>query len=60
MRRDLDYTHFMESVSENRVHIGNVIRNAITFDFKKSQGDAVSTDNLIQTVKELFNLLNER
>lgn len=50
----------MESVSENRVHIGNVIRNAITFDFKKSQGDAVSTDNLIQTVDELFNLLDER
>lgn len=50
----------MESVSENRVHIGNVIRNAITFDFKKSQGDAASTDNLIQTVDELFNLLDER
>lgn len=50
----------MASVSENRVHIGNIIRNAITFDFKKSQGEAVSTDNLIQNVDELFNLLDER
>lgn len=50
----------MESVSENRVHIGNIIRNAIAFDFKKSQEKAVSTDNLIQNVDELFNLLDGR
>lgn len=50
----------MESVSEKSVHIGNVIRNAVVFDFKKSRGEAVTDDNLIQTVDELFKLLDER
>ncbi|MGE0101627.1 MAG: hypothetical protein AB7H86_07880 [Blastocatellales bacterium] len=50
----------MESVSEKYVHIGNVIRNAVVFDFKKSRGEAVTDDNLIQTVDELFKLLDER
>lgn len=50
----------MESGSEKYVHIGNVIRNAVVFDFKKSRGEAVTDDNLIQTVDELFKLLDER
>lgn len=50
----------MPSVSEKYVHIGNVIRNAVVFDFKKSRGEAVTDDNLIQTVDELFKLLDER
>jgi len=50
----------MSSVSEKYVHIGNVIRNAVIFDFKKSRGEAVTTENLIQTVDELFQLLDER
>jgi len=50
----------MSTVSEKYVHIGNVIRNAVVFDFKKSRGEAVTNDNLIQTVDELFKLLDER
>lgn len=50
----------MSSVSEKYVHIGNVIRNALVFDFKKSIGEAVTDENLIQTVEELFRLLDER
>ena len=50
----------MEAVITNRVHIGNVIRNAIVFDFKNSRGGAVSTDTLLQTVARLFELLDER
>lgn len=50
----------MSSVSEKYIHIGNVIRNAVVFDFKKSRGEAVTDDNLIQTVDELFKLLDER
>lgn len=50
----------MEAVVTNRVHIGNVIRNAIVFNFKNSLGGAVITDNLLQTVSRLFALLDER
>ena len=42
------------------VHIGQVIRNAIVFDFKKVLGGAVNTDDLLQTVARLFALLEER
>jgi hypothetical protein len=50
----------METVVTNRVHIGNVIRNAIVFNFRNSPGGAVITDNLLQTVSRLFILLDER
>ena len=50
----------MEAVITNRVHIGNVIRNAIVFNFRNSLGGAVITDNLLQTVSRLFALLDER
>ncbi len=44
----------------HRVHIGDVIRNAIVFNFGSSLGGAVMTDNLLQTVSRLFALLDER
>jgi hypothetical protein len=50
----------MEAVVTNQVHIGNVIRNAIVFNFRNSLGGAVVTDNLLQTVSRLFALLDER
>ena len=50
----------METISSNRVHIGDVIRNAIVFDFKNSRGGAVSADSLLQTVAHLFKILDER
>ena len=45
---------------ENTVHIGNVIRNAIVFNPKNWRGNTVGTDSLLETVAELFALLEER
>ena len=42
------------------VHIGNVIRNAVVFNFRTWREKAVNTDNLPQTVARLFALLKER
>lgn len=44
------------------VHIGNVIRNAIVFNFKNWAGEATLTnpDSLLATVQRLFALLHER
>jgi len=50
----------METIVTKRVHIGNVIRNALVFNFRNSLGGAVMTDNLLQTVARLFALLDER
>lgn len=50
----------MEAVLTKRIHIGNVIRNAIVFNFRNSLGGSVMTDNLLQTVARLFALLDER
>jgi hypothetical protein len=50
----------MEEIINRRVHIGDVVRNAIVFDFKKTQGGEVNTDNLLQTVARLFTLLDQR
>ncbi len=50
----------MEAIITRRVHIGNVIRNAVVFNFRNSLGGAVITDNLLQTVSRLFALLDER
>jgi hypothetical protein len=50
----------MEEINNRRVHIGEVVRSAIVFDFKLSRGGAVNTDNLLQTVARIFTLLDER
>lgn len=50
----------MEAVITKPIHIGNVIRNAIVFNFRNSLGGAVRTENLLQTVARLFALLDER
>lgn len=51
----------MSTVStQPKVHIGNVIRNALIFNFKNWRGEAVNTDALLQTVARLFVLLQER
>ncbi len=42
------------------IHIGKVIRNAVTFKFRPRSGEPVNTDSLLQTVARLFNLLCER
>lgn len=45
---------------ENRLHIGNVVRNGVVFNFKNWRGNEVSADNLLETVARLFALLKER
>lgn len=48
------------SVIQPKVHIGKVIRNAVVFNFKHSQEERVNTDQLLQTVEQLFLLLHQR
>jgi hypothetical protein len=47
---------------QSQVHIGQVIRNAIVFNFKNWTGDMAlaNSDTLLQTVQRLFALLDER
>jgi hypothetical protein len=47
---------------QSQVHIGQVIRNAIVFNFKNWTGDTAlaNSDTLLQTVRRLFALLDER
>jgi hypothetical protein len=43
-----------------KVHIGQVIRNAVVFNFKNRQDKPLNTDSLLQTVSRLFAVLHER
>ena len=43
-----------------RVHIGEVVRNAIVFKPGNHQGPSVNSDLLIETVAHFFSLLRER
>ena len=43
-----------------RVHIGEVVRNAVLFNPKNSRERAVDSDMLIETVARFFSLLSER
>jgi hypothetical protein len=43
-----------------RVHIGEVIRNAVVFNLKNARSDSVNADSLIETVAQFFTLLRER
>src|ERR1051326_4637583 len=45
---------------EDRLHIGNIVRNGVVFNFKNWRGNQVSADNLLETVARLFALLKER
>jgi len=42
------------------VMIGEIIQNAVVFDFKKWRNSAVNTADLLQSVSRLFQLLTER
>jgi hypothetical protein len=44
----------------NTVHIGNVIRNAIVFNCRKSDAEVMHADGLLEAVAQLFTLLHER
>lgn len=43
-----------------KVHIGEVVRNAVVFDLKSAAGDLMDAESLIKTVARFFALLNER
>ncbi len=43
-----------------RVHIGEVIRNAVVFNLRNAQWDSVNADSLIETVARFFAVLSER
>ena len=44
----------------NNVHIGNVIRNAIVFNFRKPEAEVMHAEALLEAVAQLFTLLHER
>ena len=44
----------------NTVHIGNVIRNAIVFNFRKPDAEVMNAEVLLEAVTQLFTLLHER
>ena len=44
----------------SRVHIGEVIRNAVAFNFKNSGEEILNADSLPESVQRLFDLLHER
>jgi len=50
----------MSSIPSPRVHIGEVIRNAVLFNPDNPQDLLMNSDALIETVARLFSLLRER
>lgn len=48
------------SMKSTNVHIGEVIRNAVTFDFRNSGEEILNADSLPGSVERLFDLLQER
>jgi hypothetical protein len=44
----------------SKVHVGEVIRNAVAFNFKNSGGEILNADSLPESVERLFDLLHER
>jgi hypothetical protein len=44
----------------NTVHIGNVIRNAIVFNFRKPDTEIMNAEVLLEAVARLFTVLHER
>jgi hypothetical protein len=45
---------------QSSVQIGNVIRNAVAFDIKNWPGGSMNSDSLIQSVQDLFTVLEQR
>ncbi len=45
---------------QSSVQIGNVIRNAVVFNVKNWLGDTMNTDSLLESVEQLFALLETR
>lgn len=45
---------------QSSIQIGNVIRNAVVFNVKNWSGDIANSDSLIQTVQNLFVILEKK
>lgn len=45
---------------QDSVQIGNVIRNAVVFDVKNWRGDMLHSDSIVQSVQDVFALLEQR
>ena len=45
---------------QSSTQIGNVIRNAIVFNVKNWLGDMMNSDSLLQSVQDLFAVLEQR
>jgi hypothetical protein len=45
---------------QSSVQIGNVIRNAVAFNVKNWMGGRMNSDSLIQSVQDLFAVLEQR
>jgi hypothetical protein len=48
------------SMKASKVHVGEVIRSAVAFNFKNSGEDILNADSLPESVERLFDLLHER
>src|SRR6266853_5774197 len=48
------------AIVKNRLSIGHVVRNAVVFNFRKWRDAGMNSDNLLQSVEQLFTLLEER
>lgn len=49
-----------EEPARRGVDVGEVVRNAVLFDFKNHDGDIVNADSLFEDVERLFALLQDR
>lgn len=47
-------------MKSSKVHVGEVIRNAVAFNFKNSGDEILNADSLPGSVERLFDLLHER
>jgi len=47
-------------MKSSKVHVGEVIRNAVAFNFKNSGEEILNADSLSRSVERLFDLLHER
>jgi hypothetical protein len=45
---------------QSSVQIGNIIRNAVVFNVKNWIGGMMNSDSLIQSVQDLFSVLEQR
>ena len=50
----------VESSTHKTLHVGNVIQNAVIFNFRKHHDNMTNTDALLQAVEQLFTLLQAR